>query len=75
MTRATLAAVDRDATDLTAVNAEQRELLARYLDAFQRYDITSLVSLVRADALLSLPGFRWSLHERPDVNTSAAMMT
>jgi len=75
--RATLAAVDRDATDPTAVNAEQRELLARYLDAFQRYDITSLVSLVRADALLSLPlpGYRWSLHERPHVNTSAAMMT
>ena len=33
-----------------AVDAEQQELLARYVDAFERYDITSLVSLLHEDA-------------------------
>jgi RNA polymerase sigma-70 factor (ECF subfamily) len=42
--RATLDAADRDATGPTTMDAEQRELLARYLDTFERYDITSLVA-------------------------------
>jgi RNA polymerase sigma-70 factor (ECF subfamily) len=41
--RATLDAVDRDATRPAALDAEQRRQLARYLDAFERDDITSLV--------------------------------
>jgi RNA polymerase sigma-70 factor (ECF subfamily) len=47
--RATLHDAHRDATDPTVVDAEQRELLAHYVDAFERYDITALVSLVRAN--------------------------
>ena len=47
--RATLETVSRETTDPAAVDAEQRALLARYLDAFERYDIASLVTLVRAD--------------------------
>ena len=47
--RATLETVSRESTDPEAVDAEQRALLARYLDAFERYDIASLVTLVRAD--------------------------
>jgi RNA polymerase sigma-70 factor (ECF subfamily) len=46
--RATLETVSRDATDPEAVSAEQRALLARYVDAFERYDVASLVTLVRA---------------------------
>jgi hypothetical protein len=30
---------------------EQRELLARYLYVFERYDMTSLVELIRTDAV------------------------
>jgi RNA polymerase sigma-70 factor (ECF subfamily) len=48
--RVTLDAVSRETTDPAAVSAEQRALLARYLDAFERYDVTSLVCLVRATA-------------------------
>jgi RNA polymerase sigma-70 factor (ECF subfamily) len=48
--RATLKTVNRESTDSTAVNAEQRVLLARYVDAFERYDVASLVSLVRANS-------------------------
>ena len=47
--RVTLETVSRETTDPAAVNAEQRALLARYLDAFERYDVASLVSLVRAN--------------------------
>src|SRR5207244_13280917 len=53
--RATLGSVDVDATRPTAVDAEQRELLARYVDAFERYDITSLVSLLHEDATFTMP--------------------
>ena len=47
--RVTLETVSRETTDPAAVNAEQRALLARYLDAFERYDVASLVTLVRAN--------------------------
>ena len=53
--RATLGSVDVDATRPTAVDAEQRELLARYVDAFERYDIQALVGLLRDDVVLSMP--------------------
>jgi len=48
--RVTLDTVSRETTDPAAVSAEQRALLARYLDAFERCDVTSLVCLVRATA-------------------------
>ncbi len=58
--RATLAA--RDVSDAGtshphAVDANQQALLARYVDAFERYDITSLVSLLHDDAVMSMPPY------------------
>ncbi len=58
--RSTLAA--RDISDLSAssssaVDADQRALLARYVDAFERYDITLLVSLLHEDAVMSMPPY------------------
>ena len=38
-------------------DAEQRELLGRYLDAFERYDLDSLTSLLTEDATLSMPPY------------------
>ena len=35
----------------------QAELLDRYVDAFQRYDVDGLVSLLRADAAFSMPPY------------------
>jgi len=53
--RATLAA--RDAAAVPAVAEDQRALLARYVDAFERYDIAALVSLLHEDAIMSMPPF------------------
>jgi RNA polymerase sigma-70 factor, ECF subfamily len=53
--RATLASCDLGRP--APVAPEQEELLARYVDAFERYDITSLVSLLRDDAVMSMPPF------------------
>jgi RNA polymerase sigma-70 factor, ECF subfamily len=55
--RATLAARDGDESSVGSVSADQQELLARYVDAFERYDITSLVSLLRDDAVMSMPPY------------------
>jgi RNA polymerase sigma-70 factor (ECF subfamily) len=38
-------------------DAAQRELLERYLDAFTRYDIDTLVTLLRDDATMCMPPF------------------
>jgi RNA polymerase sigma-70 factor (ECF subfamily) len=55
--RAALADVELDSTDPAGVDDEQQALLARYVDAFERYDVTSLVSLLRADAKFSMPPY------------------
>jgi RNA polymerase sigma-70 factor, ECF subfamily len=54
--RATLAASPVEA-DATALGPEQRQLLARYVDAFERYDVSQLVTLLRDDAIQSMPPF------------------
>ncbi|ADB50908.1 sigma-70 family RNA polymerase sigma factor [Conexibacter woesei] len=55
--RATLESLDLDAGDSAAAvdDAEQQELLRRYVDAFERYDISSLVTLLHDDAKFSMP--------------------
>jgi RNA polymerase sigma-70 factor (ECF subfamily) len=56
--RSTLDATDPSPTDsLEPMDAEQRELLARYVDAFERYDMDSLVALLHEDATLSMPPY------------------
>jgi RNA polymerase sigma-70 factor, ECF subfamily len=55
--RATLSAagVSIDEGDHDALDAGQQELLARYVDAFERYDISAFVSLLHEDAMFSMP--------------------
>ncbi|HTS95674.1 MAG TPA: sigma-70 family RNA polymerase sigma factor [Streptosporangiaceae bacterium] len=55
--RATMSARGDGAPAADVVTGEQRALLARYVDAFERYDITSLVSLLRDDAVMTMPPF------------------
>lgn len=57
--RATLAKLDLDLEEPAgaAVPAEQQALLERYVDAFERYDITSLVALLHEEADFSMPPF------------------
>jgi RNA polymerase sigma-70 factor, ECF subfamily len=66
--RATLEERDIEATDSMApMDAGRRELLARYVDAFQRYDVDALTSLIREDARQSMPPFDMWLSGREDV--------
>jgi RNA polymerase sigma-70 factor (ECF subfamily) len=57
--RATIEELDLDAAAAPAAvdDAEQRELLAGYVEAFERYDIASLVKLLHDDAAFSMPPF------------------
>jgi RNA polymerase sigma-70 factor (ECF subfamily) len=64
--RATLAARDTSRTD--SVPADQRELLAAYVDAFQRYDISRLVSLLRDDVVMSMPPYNFWLQGPAEVS-------
>jgi RNA polymerase sigma-70 factor, ECF subfamily len=59
--RATLSARDAEVPVADAVAGDQRALLARYVDAFERYDITSLVSLLHDDAVMSMPPYNFWL--------------
>ena len=64
--RATLAASNAGATDAPLEEAD-RELLARYVEAFERYDIDALVSLIQEDASQSMPPYDMWLHGRDDI--------
>ena len=52
--RATLDGLDLEESRITA-GPEQQELLQRYVEAFERYDIESLVTLVHDDATFCMP--------------------
>jgi len=49
------------------VDDEQESLLSRYLDAFQRYDMEALTSLIHEDATQSMPPYALWLRGRDDV--------
>jgi RNA polymerase sigma-70 factor (ECF subfamily) len=52
--RATLATIDPDQLD-PAAGPEHEALLALYVDAFERYDMTALAQLLRDDVVISMP--------------------
>lgn len=56
--RATMAARDATAADIFApMDDEQQALLRRFVDAFERYDLDLLTSLLHHDATQSMPPF------------------
>lgn len=66
--RATLA--DRDGRPAPRTLADDdRELLARYLDAFERYDIEAFVQLLHDDATQHMPPFEMWLRGAEDIGT------
>jgi len=66
--RATLDGVDFAATEpWLPDDAEQRALLARYVDAFERYDMDALTALVHEDATQSMPPYELWLRGRDDI--------
>jgi len=56
--RATLDAADLDTAGAAAADSEaEQELLDRYVDAFERYDMEALVALLHDDATFSMPPY------------------
>lgn len=66
--RATLAERDLSATDLsTPPDEADRAMLARYVEAFESYDMDALGSLIREDAIQSMPPYDMWLRGRADI--------
>jgi RNA polymerase sigma-70 factor, ECF subfamily len=66
--RATLEASDVSAADTPpSVDGADAELLARYVQAFERYDMDALTSLIREDATQSMPPYDLWLRGRDDI--------
>jgi RNA polymerase sigma-70 factor, ECF subfamily len=49
------------------LSENDRALLSRYVDAFQRYDMDALTSLIHEDATQSMPPYELWLHGREDI--------
>ncbi len=64
--RATLASLPPDERP-TDVTNDHAELLARYVDAFERYDIGTLIGLLQEDAVQSMPPFAMWLRGAADI--------
>jgi RNA polymerase sigma-70 factor, ECF subfamily len=66
--RSTLAASGVRATDpIRPMDEAQRQLLTRYIDAFERYDMDSLTALLREDATWSMPPYDLWLRGHLDI--------
>jgi RNA polymerase sigma-70 factor (ECF subfamily) len=66
--RATLEASNVSAADTTpSLDKENAELLARYVEAFERYDMDALTSLIQEDATQSMPPYDLWLRGRDDI--------
>jgi RNA polymerase sigma-70 factor (ECF subfamily) len=66
--RATLASTDVAAvTAPTRLDEADRALLARYVEAFERYDMEALTTLIREDATQSMPPYDLWLRGRDDI--------
>jgi RNA polymerase sigma-70 factor, ECF subfamily len=67
--RATLEASDVSAEGPVSLDAADADLLARYVEAFQNYDMDALTSLIAEDATQSMPPFDLWLKGRDDILT------
>ncbi len=65
--RATLGAADLTSETYRPMDEEQRSLLTRYVDAFERYDMDSLTALLRDDATWSMPPHDLWLQTHDDI--------
>ena len=65
--RATLEASDLSAADTSSLDEADAELLARYVEAFERYDMDALTSLIHEDATQSMPPYALWVRGRDDI--------
>jgi len=56
-------------TQHAALDGDDSALLARYVDAFERYDIDTFVTLLHEDAIQSMPPFAMWLRGADDIRT------
>ncbi|WP_229072725.1 sigma-70 family RNA polymerase sigma factor [Actinoplanes sp. DH11] len=66
--RATIAAADTAADVHRPLDEEQRKLLARYVQAFEAYDLGALTTLLHEDATLSMPPLPLWLRGHDDIS-------
>ena len=67
--RATLDKASTSGPSTADLSTDERELLERYVGAFERYDLEALTSLIREDAIQSMPPFDMWLRGRDDIFT------
>jgi len=67
--RATLDATEPVAADAAPLDEADRELLGRYVQAFEAYDMDALTSLIHEDATQSMPPIELWLRGRDDIFT------
>jgi len=66
--RSTIAASNISEADVAMpMDEAQQELLSRYVDAFERYDMESLTSLIHEDATQSMPPYEMWLRGREQI--------
>lgn len=66
--RSTLAASDiNESSPVAQLDEDLGDLLARYVDAFQRYDMDSLTELIHEDATQSMPPYEMWLQQRVEI--------
>lgn len=65
--RASLAATDAVSRPTLPMGQGQRALLARYVDAFERYDMDALTALLREDASWTMPPYELWLRTHRDI--------
>jgi RNA polymerase sigma-70 factor, ECF subfamily len=66
--RATLAAADvHDGDPLRPADGQQRDLLARYVSAFESYDMAALTALLRDDAAMTMPPLEFWIRGPEDI--------
>ncbi|HET7482296.1 MAG TPA: RNA polymerase subunit sigma-70, partial [Actinomycetota bacterium] len=63
--RATMSVAEKQGVE--PINDEQRDLLARYVDAFERYDMDALTALLHEDATWSMPPYALWLQTHRDI--------
>ncbi len=65
--RATLDSAEVADAGRGALSEHDRELLSRYVDAFQRYDMDALTALIHEDATQSMPPYELWMRGRRDI--------
>jgi RNA polymerase sigma-70 factor (ECF subfamily) len=67
--RATLAALPAAGARTAPLDPDDADLLRRYVEAFERYDLDALVTLLHKDAVQSMPPFAMWLQGAEDIVT------